>query len=70
MEDYHKEMEIAIIMVNMVEDRETIMTRFFNGLTREICCWATSLYGAKRHCLYGYESGGVTQNKRECTINL
>jgi hypothetical protein len=36
MEDYHKEMEIAIIMVNMVEDRETIMTRFFNGLTREI----------------------------------
>ena len=29
-------MEIAIIMVNMVEDRETIMTRFFNGLTREI----------------------------------
>jgi hypothetical protein len=38
MEDYHKEMEIAIIMVNMVEDRETIMTRFFNGLTREICC--------------------------------
>jgi hypothetical protein len=57
-------------MVNMVEDRETIMTRFFNGLTREICCWATSLYGAKRHCLYGYESGGVTQNKRECTINL
>jgi hypothetical protein len=36
MKDYQKEMEIAIIRINVVKDRETIMTRFFNGLNREI----------------------------------
>jgi len=29
-------MEIAIIRINVIKDRETIMTRFFNGLNREI----------------------------------
>ena len=36
MEDYHKEMKIATIRVNVVEDREAIMTRFFNGMNKEI----------------------------------
>jgi hypothetical protein len=29
-------MEIAIIRANMIEDREAIMTRFLNGLNRDI----------------------------------
>jgi hypothetical protein len=36
MEDYHKEMDIAMIRTNMVEDREATMTRLFNELNREI----------------------------------
>ena len=36
MEDYCKEMEIAIIRANVEEDREATMTRFLNGLNREI----------------------------------
>ncbi|KAH9649300.1 hypothetical protein KPL70_025934 [Citrus sinensis] len=35
-EDYYKEMEIAIIGANMEEDREATMARFLNGLNREI----------------------------------
>ena len=36
MEDYHKEMEIAMIKANVEEDREATMVRFLNGLNREI----------------------------------
>jgi hypothetical protein len=36
LKDYKREMEIAIIRINVIKDRETIMTRFFNGLNREI----------------------------------
>jgi hypothetical protein len=36
MEDYHKEMDIAMIRTNMVEDREATMARIFNELNREI----------------------------------
>jgi hypothetical protein len=35
-EDYHKEIEIAMIKANMVEDREATIAWFFNGLNREI----------------------------------
>ena len=35
-EDYHKEMEVAMIRANVVEDREAIMKRFLRGLNREI----------------------------------
>lgn len=35
-EDYHKEMEILMIMANVVEDREATMAWFLNGLNREI----------------------------------
>jgi neutral trehalase len=35
-EDYHTEMEISIIRANIIEDRETIMTRFLNDLNKEI----------------------------------
>jgi hypothetical protein len=35
-DEYHKEMEIAMIRANVVEDREAIMARFLNGLNRDI----------------------------------
>ena len=35
-EDYHKEMEIALIRANIDEDREATMARFLCGLNREI----------------------------------
>ena len=36
MDDYHKEMEIAMIRVNVEEDREATMARFLNMLNRDI----------------------------------
>ena len=36
MDEYYKEMEIAIGRVNIEEDREATMTRFLVGLNREI----------------------------------
>jgi hypothetical protein len=35
-DDYYKEMEIAMIRTNVVEDREATMARFLNGLNRDI----------------------------------
>ena len=35
-EDYYQEMEVAMIRANVVEDREATLTRFLNGLNREI----------------------------------
>ncbi|XP_042465804.1 uncharacterized protein LOC122048280 [Zingiber officinale] len=35
-EDYHKDMEIALIRANIEEDREATMARFICGLNREI----------------------------------
>ncbi|RVW25526.1 hypothetical protein CK203_111638 [Vitis vinifera] len=35
-DDYHKEMEIAMIRVNVEEDREATMARFLNMLNRDI----------------------------------
>ncbi|PKI75300.1 hypothetical protein CRG98_004340 [Punica granatum] len=35
-EDYHKEMEIALIRANIEEDEEATMARFLCGLNREI----------------------------------
>ena len=36
MDDYHKEMEIAMIWANVKEDREATMAKFLNGLNRDI----------------------------------
>ena len=36
MDDYFKEMEIAMIRANVIENREAIMARFLNGLNRDI----------------------------------
>ena len=35
-DEYHKEMEIAMIQTNVVEDREATMARFLNGLNSVI----------------------------------
>ena len=35
-DDYHNEMEIAMIRANVEEDREATMARFLNGLNRDI----------------------------------
>ena len=35
-DDYHKEMEVAMIWANMEEDREATMVRFLNGPNRDI----------------------------------
>jgi hypothetical protein len=35
-DDYYKEMEVAMIRANVVEDREATMARFLNGLNRDI----------------------------------
>ena len=35
-DDYHKEMEIAMIWSNVEEDRKATMARFLNGLNRDI----------------------------------
>ena len=35
-EDYHKEMEVAMIRANVEEDREATMARFLNGLNRDM----------------------------------
>jgi hypothetical protein len=35
-EDYHKEMEVALIQANVEEDRDATMARFLSGLNRDI----------------------------------
>ena len=35
-EEYHKKMEILMIKANEEEDREATMTRFLNGLNKNI----------------------------------
>ena len=35
-DEYFKEMEIAMIRTNVIEDREATMARFINGLNRDI----------------------------------
>jgi len=35
-DEYFKEMEIAMIRVNVIEDREATMAIFLNGLNRDI----------------------------------
>ena len=35
-EDYHTEMEVAMIRANVVEDREATMVRFLGGLNKKI----------------------------------
>ena len=36
MDDYYKEIEIALIRANVEDDREATMARFLNGLNRDI----------------------------------
>ena len=62
-EDYHKEMEIAMIKANVEEDREATMARFLNGLNKEHCkcCGTSSLCGVGGHGPYDYEGGKTSK---------
>ena len=43
-DEYHKEMEIALIRANVVEDSEATMARFLHGLNQDIAdCWKNAL---------------------------
>jgi hypothetical protein len=60
-DEYFKEMEIAMIQANVIEDREAIMARFLNGHCE--CCRITTLCGIGGHGTYGNE--GVEANKEK-----
>lgn len=36
MENYYKEMEVALIQANVEEDRKTTMAQFLNGINKDI----------------------------------
>ena len=36
MEDYHKEMEMAMVRADVIEDEQSTMARFLNGLNHDI----------------------------------
>jgi hypothetical protein len=57
--DYHKEMEIAMIWANVVEDREATMARFLNGLNRDIVMWASPETPAKTHYMFQWSNDSV-----------
>jgi hypothetical protein len=59
-DEYHKEMEIAMIRANVVE-HEATMARFLNGLNRDIANVLELQHcGARGHGSYGYEGRETT----------
>uniref|UniRef100_A0A2N9FRJ5 CCHC-type domain-containing protein n=1 Tax=Fagus sylvatica TaxID=28930 RepID=A0A2N9FRJ5_FAGSY len=57
-EDYHKEMEVAMIRANVEEDREATMARFLSGLNRDIAnvIELQHYVEIERHGAHGYEA--------------
>lgn len=55
-------MEITMIRVNIVKDKEATISRFLKGIKLEHYqyCWATILYKVRGHDSYGYKSKGTT----------
>ena len=51
-EEYYKDMEVAMIRANVEEDREATMARFLVGLNREIA----TLCGVGGYGTYGYKN--------------
>uniref|UniRef100_A0A2N9GD10 Reverse transcriptase RNase H-like domain-containing protein n=1 Tax=Fagus sylvatica TaxID=28930 RepID=A0A2N9GD10_FAGSY len=47
MEDYHKEMEVAMIRANVEEDQEATMARFLSGLNRDIANVSSTTWKSK-----------------------
>jgi hypothetical protein len=63
-EDYYKEMEIAMIHANVEEDREATMARFLLGLNREIHDKVEMQhYVELEDMVYGYQTGTTTQER-------
>uniref|UniRef100_A0A2N9HUP0 Integrase catalytic domain-containing protein n=1 Tax=Fagus sylvatica TaxID=28930 RepID=A0A2N9HUP0_FAGSY len=67
-DDYYKEMEIALIRANVEEDREATMARFLNGLNRDIAnvVETATLRGVGGHGAHGNKGHIASQcpNKR------
>ena len=59
MDDYHKEMEIAMIRANVEEDREATMARFLNGAESRHCQRGgiAALRGVGGHGAHGNKDG-------------
>jgi hypothetical protein len=54
-------MEIAMIQANVVEDRESTMARFLNGLNRDIANMVElQHYVELEDMVHGYEGGETT----------
>jgi hypothetical protein len=69
-EDYHKEMEVAMIRANVEEDREATMARFFSGLNRDIANVIAALCGDRGHGAHGYEGGEAVKGKRDSKLHF
>ena len=61
MDDYQKEMEIAMIRANVEEDREATMARFLNGAESRHCQRGgiAALRGVGGHGAHGNKSGTI-----------
>uniref|UniRef100_A0A2N9EBM0 Tf2-1-like SH3-like domain-containing protein n=1 Tax=Fagus sylvatica TaxID=28930 RepID=A0A2N9EBM0_FAGSY len=66
-EDYHKEMEVAMIRANVEEDREATMARFLSGLNRDIAnvIELQHYVEIEGHGAHGYEGGEAVKEKRD-----
>ena len=51
-DDYHKEMEIAIIRANIEEDREATMARLLNGLNQDIANSCSTTWNWRTWCTW------------------
>ena len=56
-DDYHKEMEIAMILAKVEEDREATMARFLNGLQDIANVVELQHYGVGGHGAHGNKDG-------------
>uniref|UniRef100_A0A2N9IPQ0 CCHC-type domain-containing protein n=1 Tax=Fagus sylvatica TaxID=28930 RepID=A0A2N9IPQ0_FAGSY len=69
-EDYHKEMEVAMIRANVEEDREATMARFLSGLNRDIAnvIELQHYVESRGHGAHGYEGGEAVKEKRDSKL--
>ena len=70
MDDYHKEIEIAMIRANVEEDREATMARFLNGLNQDIANMVElQHYIVGGHGAHGNKGGMTAQKERNSVIS-
>jgi hypothetical protein len=72
-EDYHKEMEVAMIRANVEEDREATMARFLSRLNRDIANVIELQHYVKieyMHGAHGYEGREAVKEKRDSKVHF